>query len=171
MPRLHGRPELGSGDGIRAFSPQLVPPCLAFLFLPSLFIPDSLFQNTHGCLQASGMLLLVLTPSMGQLLYNNNPPFIVPLSHAVPWARHIICLIQEDAKAWFSLFYGKPVEDSEGEGTFPESYSWRAQKQAPGASICPTSPRSLHPTPWPGFPMTSSSMQVHNLFWFCFKNS
>lgn len=77
--------------------------------------------------------------------------------------------IQEMQKPGFLLFMKELVEGSEGEGTLPESHSWRAQRQAPG-TVGPSGlqTQSLS-TSWPGFFTTFGIMDVRDLSGFAFR--
>lgn len=117
------------------------------LSLPAFIVHSriALFRNTRVCLQASGML--TFTPSMRQL-----PTTIYCVCHMLCAGQGTLCaLFKRMQKPGFLRFYRKPVQDSKGEGTCPESYSWRAQR--PAGSWCthlyckPQVP-SLHPTTW-----------------------
>lgn len=100
------------------FLPQLALLCLALLSLPSLSITrTALFQSSP----------IPSQPGKGDShppWGPQEPPFIVSLSCAVSWARHLLSLLRIPG---FLYITEEPTGIQGGEETCPESCSWRAQ--------------------------------------------
>lgn len=141
MPRLGGQSQLGSGGGVRAFSPNLFFP--AWPFSSCLHCT---FQNCsvpeHSCLPPSQWNVTFI-PSMRQL-----PTTIYCVCHMLCAGQSTLCaLFKRMQKAGFLHFTESQCRTQRVKGLAQSHTAGELRGlQALGVPICTANPKSLHST-------------------------